>query len=125
MRLAEGDEQMEDLLKIPPEHILIRWMNFHLAAAGQDLRIKNLGADIKDSKALIYVMNQLDSSKCSLEALGDEDDLSRAEKMMANSQALGVPDVAGAKDIIRGNPKVNTVFVAELFNTKHGLEELT
>lgn len=125
IRLAENDEQMEDLLKLKPENILIRWINFHLKAAGQDMRVTNLGSDIKDSKALLYVMNQLDSSKCSLEGLSDEDDLSRAEKMILNSQALGVPDVAGARDIIKGNSKVNTVFVAELFNTKHGLEELT
>lgn len=45
--------------------------------------------------------------------------------MLANSTKLGVPDVAGANDIVKGNSKVNTIFVAELFNAKHGLEELT
>ena len=125
IRLAEGDEEMKDLLKLQPEQILIRWINFHLKAAGQEMRIKNLGGDLKDSKALIYVMNQLDGSQCSLDALSEEDDVARAGKMLENSVKLGVPDVAGARDIVKGNVRVNTIFVSELFNAKHGLEELT
>lgn len=35
---------------------------------------------------------------------------------------MGVADVASGRDIARGNPKVNAIFVAEVFNTKHGLE---
>jgi plastin-1 len=30
-----------------------------------------------------------------------------------------------AKDWVKGNSKVNTIFVAEVFNTRHGLEEVT
>jgi len=56
-RLAEGDETLADVQALKPEEILIRWVNFHLKAAGQDLRIKNLGKDIADSKAMTYVLN--------------------------------------------------------------------
>lgn len=45
--------------------------------------------------------------------------------MIANSIALGVPDIVNARDITTGNVKVNTLFVAYIFNHKHGLEELT
>jgi len=45
--------------------------------------------------------------------------------MIANSQALGVPDVVEPSHIVSGNTKVNTLFVSYIFNTKHGLEELT
>jgi len=45
--------------------------------------------------------------------------------MIDNSKALGVPEIATAKDIVSTNTKVNTLFVAEIFNTKHGLEPLT
>jgi hypothetical protein len=53
--LMEG-EDIKDLLKLPPEEILKRWMNFHLANAGQG-KINNLGGDLKDNKKLLYVMN--------------------------------------------------------------------
>lgn len=60
-RLKEGDETLQDVLKLKPEEILIRWVNFHCHEAGHDeLKIKNLGKDIADSKAMTVVLNQLD-----------------------------------------------------------------
>jgi plastin-1 len=57
MRLAKDGEELSDLQKIPPEEILIRWVNFHLKAAGQERQISNLGKDLKDMQALYYVLN--------------------------------------------------------------------
>jgi plastin-1 len=125
MRLAEENEELTDLMKLAPETILIRWINFHLKKQGQDRRITNLGGDLKDSNALLYVLNSLDSQKCSLEGLKEEDPIKRAEKMINNAESIGVPPLVRPSDITSGNVKLNTVFVAELFNTKHGLEELT
>lgn len=45
--------------------------------------------------------------------------------MIANSIALGTPDVVLPHHIVSGNQKVNTLFVSYIFNTKHGLQELT
>jgi len=45
--------------------------------------------------------------------------------MIDNSLALGVPKIVGPADIVSANEKVNTLFVAYIFNTKHGLEDLT
>ena len=125
MRLAQEGEDLSHLNKLPPEQLLIRWINFHLTQAGVERRVNNLGKDLADSEALLYVLNQLDKAKCPLDALGAEDLHDRATQMILNSQALGVPDVCAARDIVAGNTKVNTLFVAYIFNTKHGLEELT
>jgi plastin-1 len=73
---------------------------------------------------LIYVLNSLDPHKCSLAALSEEDQIKRAETMINNAESLGVPPLVRPTDITSGNVKINTIFVAELFNTKHGLEEL-
>lgn len=124
MRLAQGDEELADLNKLTPEELLLRWVNFHLKAQSQP-EVKNLGKDLADSKALLYVLHNLDPSKCSLAALEEADDLKRAEQMMLNSESIGVADVCGAEDIVKGNARVNMIFVSEIFNTKHGLEELT
>lgn len=48
----------------------------------------------------------------------------KCEGMVAESRKIDVADVASGKDIAKGNSKVNTIFVAEVFNTRHGLEEL-
>ena len=55
-RLLNEGEELTALLKLKAEEILIRWMNFHLVAAGQE-KITNLGSDLKDSRKLIYVLN--------------------------------------------------------------------
>ena len=125
MRLALEGEELSDLMKLGPETILIRWINFHLAKAGVDRKINNLGGDLKDSFALLHVLNRLEPEKCSLEALSESDILKRAERMISNAESIGVAPLVRPTDITTGNVKLNTVFVAELFNTKHGLEELT
>merc|ERR1712226_400899 len=99
-------------------------MNFHLRAAEQP-EINNLGNDLKDSRSLIYVLNQLDSDNCTLDALEEADDKERASKMIASSAAMGVEDCLGPADLVKGNARVNSVFVAAIFNVKHGLQELT
>lgn len=67
------------------------------------------------------MLNQLDPANCNLEALEEADDLERATKMIASSRAMGVGDCLGPNDLVKGNARVNSVFVAAIFNTKHGL----
>lgn len=73
----------------------------------------------------MYVLHSLDSQKCPLDALKEEDNIKRAEHVINNAGAIGVPPLVRPTDITTGNVKLNTVFVATIFNTKHGLEELT
>lgn len=56
-RLLNEGEEIDHLSKLTPEEILIRWINFHLKAAGQERRVTNLGKDLADSSALFYVLN--------------------------------------------------------------------
>lgn len=39
MRLAKDGEELHDLLKLSPDVILIRWINFHLEKEGVDKRV--------------------------------------------------------------------------------------
>lgn len=45
--------------------------------------------------------------------------------MIDNSKKIGVPELVSGKAFSVGNDKVNTLFISYVFNTKHGLEELT
>lgn len=81
---------------------------------------------------MTYVLHQLDKppsteseerlGRTSLEPLSEADETVRANKMIEQSKLIGVKEVCAGKDIVKGNPKVNTLFVAEVFNTRHGLE---
>ena len=40
---------MDDLLRLSPEELLLRWVNYHLEKAGSDKRIHNFSGDISVS----------------------------------------------------------------------------
>jgi plastin-1 len=94
-----------------------------LAKAGE-APVNNLGKDLQDSQKLMVVLHQLDPANCSLDGKDEADLVKRAGIMIDNSKKMGCGDVVGPKDIVKGNPKVNVLLVAEMFNTKHGLDEL-
>jgi plastin-1 len=66
----------------------------------------------------------LDKDKCSLAAVNEADLVKRADMTIKNAESIGTPALVRPADIVSGNSKLITIFVAELFNTRHGLEEL-
>ncbi|KAM9049965.1 plastin-2 isoform 2-T2 [Megaptera novaeangliae] len=89
--LREG-ESLEDLMKLSPEELLLRWANYHLENAGCN-KVSNFSSDIKE-----------------------KDDIQRAECMLQQAERLGCRQFVTATDVVRGNPKLNLAFIANLFN---------
>ncbi|KAF3841193.1 hypothetical protein F7725_007055 [Dissostichus mawsoni] len=56
--LLRDGETLEDLMKLSPEELLLRWANFHLENAGAQ-KINNFSSDIKDSRAYFHLLNQI------------------------------------------------------------------
>lgn len=121
----EPGEEISDLLKLSPEQILLRWFNYHLKKAGWNRTVKNFGGDIKDSENYTVLLNQLAPDRCDRKALQESDLTRRAEMVLDNSDKLGCRKFVKASDIVKGNPKLNLAFVANLFNTHPGLEPLS
>ena len=121
-QLLEEGEEYDQILKLEHEKLMLRWVNYYLQEAGQP-KVKNLGKDLADSKALLYLLNQLDPRKCKLDALEEPDEIRRAEVVISNAQALGIDDVVAPVDITMGNPKVSIIFISELFKVKQNIEE--
>jgi plastin-3 len=46
-------------MRLSPEAILLRWVNYHLAAAGVDRRCTNFQSDIMDSEIYSYLLKQI------------------------------------------------------------------
>lgn len=124
-RLLEDGETIEDLLKLPPDQILLRWFNYHLKNAGWHRRVANFSGDIKDSENYTVLLNQLSPNKCNKDALNEGDLNKRAEMVLQNADKLDCRKFVRPRDIVRGNPKLNLAFVANLFNTHPGLEPLS
>jgi len=122
VRLLEPGETLEDLLKLSPEQILIRWVNYHLKNAGSKRRIANFSNDIKDSEVYTVLLNQLAPKKCDKNALNESNLNKRAEMVLNNAAKIDCRKFVRPRDIVAGNPKLNLAFVANMFNTCPGLE---
>lgn len=49
-------------------------------------------------------------------SLQEKDDTQRAECMLQQAERLGCRQFVTATDVVRGNPKLNLAFIANLFN---------
>uniref|UniRef100_A0A8C7AUP5 Lymphocyte cytosolic protein 1 n=1 Tax=Neovison vison TaxID=452646 RepID=A0A8C7AUP5_NEOVI len=121
--LREG-ESLEDLMKLSPEELLLRWANYHLENAGCG-KISNFSTDIKDSKAYYHLLEQvapkgdeegIPAVVIDMSGLREKDDIQRAECMLQQAERLGCRQFVTATDVVRGNPKLNLAFIANLFN---------
>jgi len=119
MRLLSEGEELSDLQNLPPEKLLLRWFNYHLAEAGSDRRVKNFTSDLKDGEAYSILLHQLSPSKCDL--CNEGDPTGKATHVISNAKKLGVPAFIQPGDIVKGNSKLNLAFVAQIFNTCPGL----
>nr|XP_061785431.1 uncharacterized protein LOC133576191 isoform X2 [Nerophis lumbriciformis]XP_061785508.1 uncharacterized protein LOC133576191 isoform X2 [Nerophis lumbriciformis]XP_061785586.1 uncharacterized protein LOC133576191 isoform X2 [Nerophis lumbriciformis]XP_061785658.1 uncharacterized protein LOC133576191 isoform X2 [Nerophis lumbriciformis]XP_061785741.1 uncharacterized protein LOC133576191 isoform X2 [Nerophis lumbriciformis]XP_061785809.1 uncharacterized protein LOC133576191 isoform X2 [Neroph len=54
--LEEEGESLEELMKLSPEELLLRWANFHLKKVG--ITLTNFSGDIKDSKAYFHLLEE-------------------------------------------------------------------
>lgn len=63
--LLKDDETMADFLKLPPEVILLRWLNYHLHKAKSTRIAHNFTSDLCDCEIFSIVLNRL-SNACEL-----------------------------------------------------------
>lgn len=123
--LREG-ETLEDLMRLSPEELLLRWVNYHLEKAGSDKRIKNFSGDIKDSEAYAILLHRIAPDPSIIDRpetiMGVGNLNKRAEIFLGNADKIKCRKFLRAKDIVEGNPKLNLAFVANLFNMYPALE---
>jgi len=123
-RLLEDGETLEDLMALPIEQILLRWMNYHLKNAGHPRRVTNFGKDIKDSEAYTILIKQIAPREAGVDtsALGIADEKDRAERMLQQADKINCRKFVRPMDVAKGNAKLNLAFVANMFNTCPALE---
>ncbi|KAF8810929.1 Ca2+-binding actin-bundling protein [Phlegmacium glaucopus] len=123
-RLCEDGETIDDLLRLTPDQILLRWFNYHLKAAGWKRRVNNFSRDVSDGENYTILLNQLKPEQCSRAPLQTSDLRTRAEQVLQNADRIGCRKFLTPSSLVSGNPRLNLAFVANLFNTHPGLEPL-
>jgi len=121
--LREGEE-LADLMKLSPEQLLIRWVNYQLQKAGSSRRIKNFHDDIKDSEVYTELIAQIAPQETGVNklALEKKELLDRAEIMLDQAEKIKSRAFVTPKDVVRGQERLNLAFVANLFNNHPALD---
>lgn len=123
VKLLKTDEELVDMLKLPPEEVLLRWINYHMEKQGSTRKVTNFSSDMKDGEVYLTLLNSIDAAKCPKEeALADTDPNNRAKTAIENARNIDVPAFIQPGDIVSGNKRLNLAFAAQIFNTRHGLE---
>jgi len=121
--LMEG-EDIADLMKLSPEQLLLRWVNHQLEKAGSTRTIKNFNEDIKDSDIYSDLIAQIAPKDAGVNkfAMKKDDLTERAEMMLEQAEKIDSRAFVTARDVVRGQDKLNLAFVANLFNNHPALD---
>ncbi|CAN1302027.1 FIM2 [Linum perenne] len=64
LELVHDSQEVEELMSLPPEKILLRWMNFQLKKSPYKKTVTNFSSDVKDAEAYAHLLNVL-APECS------------------------------------------------------------
>ncbi|KAL1533019.1 Fimbrin-2 [Salvia divinorum] len=106
---------VEELMCLPPETILLRWMNFQLKKGGYSKTVTNFSYDVKDAEAYAHLLNDLALEHSNHSTLKVKDTLERAKLVLEYADKMGCKRYLTAKDIVDDSPNLNLAFVAHIF----------
>ncbi|KAI9083294.1 hypothetical protein K1719_034826 [Acacia pycnantha] len=121
MELVQDSEDVEELIGLPPEKVLLKWMNFHLKKAGYEKEVTNFSSDVKDGEAYAYLLNALAPEHSGPASLATKDPTERANMVLEQAEKLDCKRYLTPKDIVEGSPNLNLAFVAQIFQHRNGL----
>lgn len=125
LELAEKDQDLEELLALPPDKVLLKWMNFQLKKAGYKKEVTNFSTDLKDGEAYAHLLNVLAPEHSTNSILEVNDPTKRAKMIVEQADKLDCSKYISPKDIVDGSTNLNLTFVAQIFQHRNGLKKVT
>ncbi|MBA0669248.1 hypothetical protein Goklo_007455 [Gossypium klotzschianum] len=125
VELVDDSKDVEELMSLPPEKILLRWMNFQLKKSSYKKIVTNFSTDVKDAEAYAHLLNVLAPEHSNPSTLAVKDPLQRAKLVLDHADRMGCKRYLTAKDIVDGSPNLNLAFVAHIFQHRNGLSTQT
>ncbi|KAL8511421.1 hypothetical protein ACS0TY_017997 [Phlomoides rotata] len=123
VELVEDTTEVEELIGLPPEKVLMKWMNFHLKKTGYEKQITNFSSDLKDGEAYAHLLNALAPEYGTTATLDTKDPAERAKLIIEQAEKLDCKRYVTPKDIVEGSPNLNLAFVAQIFQHRNGLSK--
>ncbi|KAL7185898.1 hypothetical protein ACSBR2_027786 [Camellia fascicularis] len=121
LELVDDSKDVEELMGLPPEKVLLKWMNFQLKKAGYKKQVSNFSSDLKDGEAYAHLLNVLAPEHGSATTLDTKDPTERANLILEHAERMDCKRYVTPKDIVEGSANLNLAFVAQIFQQRNGL----
>ncbi|KAJ3678306.1 hypothetical protein LUZ60_002109 [Juncus effusus] len=124
VELVGNSEEAAELMSLPPEKILLRWLNFQLKKGGLSRQVSNFSSDVQDSEAYACLLSVLAPElKKRPYPMEVKNLLERAKLVLEHADRMGCKRFLSPKDIVDGSPNLNLAFVAHIFSKRNGLSK--
>ncbi|XP_052207874.1 fimbrin-5-like [Diospyros lotus] len=121
VELVDDSKDVEELMGLPPEKVLLKWMNFQLKKSGYKKQVTNFSSDLKDGEAYAHLLNVLAPEHGSPSTLDTKDPAERARLVVEHAEKMDCKRYVTPNDIVEGSTNLNLAFVAQIFQQRNGL----
>lgn len=124
-KLLKEGEDLQKFMKLPAEEVLLRWINHHLGRGDSGMTMKNFSSDVKNGERYAHLLDSVANANGAIRdrILESDDPNERANKIVEESQKMGIETFIQPRDIVSGNKRLNLAFCAQMFNQNPGLVE--
>uniref|UniRef100_A0A7S3G2E1 Calponin-homology (CH) domain-containing protein n=2 Tax=Palpitomonas bilix TaxID=652834 RepID=A0A7S3G2E1_9EUKA len=112
----------EDLVGVPAQEVLVRWMNFHLQAAGSKRVVENFSSCLQDCVCWCQLCTHIMVDFPADDVLALNDFTARSAKFLKLLKGRGLTVPLLPEHVAKGIPEMNLLLAIELFRVSPGLK---
>eukprot|EP01105_Mastigella_eilhardi_P004843 TRINITY_DN1652_c0_g1_i8.p1 TRINITY_DN1652_c0_g1~~TRINITY_DN1652_c0_g1_i8.p1 ORF type:complete len:2288 (-),score=848.32 TRINITY_DN1652_c0_g1_i8:37-6702(-) len=122
LALMDHSETLTQFVALPPEELLLRWLNYHLHEFGSKQLAKNFTSDMADGSKFAVVLHQANPTVFNVDPWSERDIPKRLAVVHARITQLIRRQFFSVDHLSNPSATLNTVILSHMFATRHGLK---